>query len=108
MTNGQLSKTVTFLGGVGSVLLILGMLLQLAKDQGAMQSKLDATATDVALIKAKLIPDAKAATGPYIENADGPAEAVAEHPGGWQVAYLADHCKHCPECCPRVGTEALP
>ncbi len=86
----------------------MGSLYNIGKEQGAMQSKLDATATDVALIKQKLIPDAKSAAGPYLENADGPAEAVVEHHGGWQMAYLADHCKHCPECCPKLSVEALP
>lgn len=108
MTRPIAAKTATTIGIVASVLTIAGLLASIARDQGAMQAKLDATATDVALIKAKLIPDAKAAAGPYLENADGPAEAVAEHPGGWHVAYLADHCKHCPECCPKLSDEAWP
>jgi len=92
-----------------SILAILGGLYSIGKEQGAMQAKIDATATDVAMIKAKLIPDAKAAaTDAYIENADGPAEAVEDSGGHWALAYLHDHCKHCPECCPRLGTEALP
>lgn len=91
---------------VVSILAILGGLYSIGKEQGIMQAKIDATATDVAMIKAKLIPDAKAAaTGTYIENAD---TAVAEPSTHWALAYLHDHCKHCPECCPRLSTEALP
>jgi len=94
------------LGLIVSILTILGGLYSIGKEQGVMQAKIDATSADVALIKAKLIPDAKAAAiDAYIENAD---TAVAEPSTHWALAYLHDHCKHCPECCPKLGTEALP
>ena len=111
MNRPAAAKTATTLGIIVSILAILGVLASIARDQGAMQAKLDATAQDVAMIKAKLIPDAKTAQrpdSPWIENADGPAEAVAIPEGGWHAAYLSDHCRHCPECCPKLSGEAWP
>lgn len=92
-----------------SILAILGGLYSIGKDQGAMQAKLDATAQDVAMIKQKLIPDAThAESDPYIENADGLIPIVDEPKTTWAAAYLHDHCKRCPECCPKVAAGAWP
>lgn len=96
---------------LGVILAAIGGVWAVAALMFGLKSEIQLLKHDMHQVKVALkIPDdqKEAATTGYLENADGPAEAVAVPEGGWHAAYLADHCKHCPECCPKVAAEAWP
>lgn len=101
-------------GQIATVIAIIGGVLTISTFINGLKTEVVVLQHDMRQVKAALkIPDSsesasEAVPTEYIENADGLIPAVLNPKTTWAAAYLADHCKHCPECCPKVAAEAWP
>lgn len=102
-----LAFIVAIVGAGGSVAVVAHYL-------GTIDTKVEQTRTDIADIKTtlKAIAPATVPAHPARQAVQAPAAQVAatssEDPNDdtatWPARYLADHCKHCPECCASGAT----